>query len=400
MFISVSTYIFLMFVIFWGYCGFLILLTLANAVSGRKETPLPESGKLPSMALLIPCYNEGASIERKIRNTAALAYPAGKLEVFFLNGLSTDNTSEIIGNYCEGRAGWHLVETGCSGKVPQVNYGLEHLNGRFELVTVSDADTILEPEVLSRLAAEFVADPRVGVAGANISPAQDTLNIEKAFWLDQNVVRLLESGIYTSSIVVAPCFSFRSSFFSSFPEDCVADDIYIAFKANTEGWFSRYVQSARGEETRSPATFSQYFSHKFRKGNAYLAELLRSLYQLPRMAGWWKTIYITKFLQVAVIPWLLPYFVLSTISLFLSGPGFSKVALFALGFLFVSLLTTHFMLKSFRASHMGAKSSKRSTVAFFLVNNLILVLVGLSYPFYRQTSCYSRLPGQGEPPRK
>ena len=399
MFISVSTYIFLMFIIFWGYCGFLILLTLANAVSGRREPPLPPDETLPSMALLIPCYNEGASIERKIRNTEALSYPPEKLEIFFLNGLSSDDTAEVIRRNCAGKKNWHLVETGRSGKVPQVNCGIEQLHGRFELVTVSDADTLLEPEVLLRLAAEFASDPKVGVAGANISPAQDTLSIEKAFWLDQNVVRLLESGVYTSSIVVAPCFAFRSSFFSAFPEDCVADDIYIAFKANTEGWFSRYVQSARGEETRSPSTFSQYFSHKFRKGNAYLAELLRSLYQLPRMAGWWKTIYITKFLQVAVIPWLLPYFALSTVSLLLSGPGFSKVAVFALCFLFVSLLATHFMLKRFRATHMGAKSSKRSTIAFFVVNNLILVLVGLSYPFYRQTSCYSRLPGQAGAPQ-
>ncbi|HOX23996.1 MAG TPA: hypothetical protein PLL10_11060, partial [Elusimicrobiales bacterium] len=171
--------------------------------------------------------------------------------------------------------------------------------------------------------------------------------------------------------------------------------LYIAFKANTEGWYSRYVQGAVGEETRSPASFAQYFRHKFRKGNAYLTELLRYLYRLPEMSGWWKTIYLTKFLQIAIIPWILPYFGLATISLFLSGDGFAKVGVFAVAFLFVSLLLTHFTLKHFRVAHMNAKSSKRSTIAFFAINNLIMVLVGLSYPFYRQTSCYARLAAPG-----
>jgi len=391
MFISVSTYIFLMFVIFWGYCGFLILLAAAYAVAGRKDAALPSPERLPKMALIVPCYNEADSIGRKIDNTAFLDYPQDKLEVFFLNGLSTDGTSGVISAAIQGRKNWHLVETGKSGKIHQVNHGLALVRERFELITVSDADTLLDGDVLKKLAAEFLSDPKVAVAGANISPSDDTLSIEKSYWLDQNVVRVLESGVYTSSIVVAPCFTFRASFFDGFPEDCVADDIYIAFKANTEGWFSRYVLSARGEETRAPADFSQYFRHKFRKGNAYLAELLRYSYRLPEMSGWWKTIYLTKLFQVAIIPWILPYFGLATVSLFLSGPAFMKVAVFALAFLFVSLVITHITLKNFRVKHMKAKSSKRATVAFFVINNLIMVLVGLSYPFYRQNSCYSRL---------
>ena len=398
MFISVSTYIFLMFVIFWGYCGFLILLASAYAVAGRREAELPPAERLPKMALLIPCYNEADSIQRKIDNAALLDYPQDRLEVVFLNGLSTDATSSVISAAIRGKNNWQLVETGKSGKIHQVNHGLALLCGRFELITVSDADTLLESDVLKRLAAEFLADPKVAVAGANISPSDDTLSIEKSYWLDQNVVRVLESGVYTSSIVVAPCFTFRASFFDGFPADCVADDIYIAFKANTEGWFSRYVLSARGEETRAPADFAQYFRHKFRKGNAYLTELLRYSYRLPEMSGWWKTIYLTKLLQIAIIPWILPYFGLATVSLFLTGAGFAKVAIFALAFLFLSLVVTHLTLKNFRITHMNAKSSKRATMAFFLINNLIMVLVGLSYPFYRQNSCYSRLACKPENP--
>ena len=205
-------------------------------------------------------------------------------------------------------------------------------------------------------------------------------------------LRIIESKVYTSSIVVAPCYAYKASLIDKFPDDCVADDIYIAFKANTEGYITRYSESSTGVEIRTPKTFDDFFRHKFRKGNAYLIELFRYFYRLPHMPAWWKVIYLTKVLQLAIIPWILPYFVLSTISLVLSGPGLFQVALFAVIFLSGSLAIIWVVMRKGRAKYLGAgKAKRRNNLFLFIVGNLLLIIVGISYPFYRQTSRYEKI---------
>jgi cellulose synthase/poly-beta-1,6-N-acetylglucosamine synthase-like glycosyltransferase len=254
-------------------------------------------------------------------------------------------------------------------------------------------DAVLMPDVLNEFVNEFNSDKRVAVVGANISP-KDCLPIEERYWYDHNLLRILESMVYTSTIVVAPCYAFKSSLIEKFPEDCVADDIYIAFKANTEGYLTKYVASVKGFEIRTPSTFQDLFRHKFRKGNAFLIEIFRFFYRLPNMSGWWKTIFLTKFLQLAVMPWVLPYFLVSSMSLSFSGWGLGQVVLFGFIFLGIFFVTTSILMDKGRTIYLNTnKANKRFGFILlpFIVSNLILILVGLSYPFYRQSSSYTKI---------
>jgi cellulose synthase/poly-beta-1,6-N-acetylglucosamine synthase-like glycosyltransferase len=252
-------------------------------------------------------------------------------------------------------------------------------------------DTRLAPDALLIFATAFYRDERIAVVGANISPDR-CIPIEKYYWRDQNILRIIESGVYAASIVIAPCYAFRNGFIDRFPADCIADDIHIAFRANTEGYLTKYEESICGLELRSPQTFSEFFQHKYRKGNAYLIELFRFLYRLPHMSAWWKLIYLTKILQLVVIPWLLPYFLLSTVSLSLSGRGLFQLSLFGLLFLGVAFLITSALMKKerIRWSENG-NSEGRYSIFPFLANNIIMVIVGLSFPFFRQTASYPKL---------
>ncbi len=260
-----------------------------------------------------------------------------------------------------------------------------------KLLSAQNMDAMLSPDSLMKIVAEFNINNRVAVVGANISP-QNSIPIEENYWQDHNLLRIIESSVYTSSIVVAPCYAYRASLIDRFPDDCVADDIYIAFKANTEGYITKYVESITGTEIRTPGNASDFFQHKFRKGNAYLIELFRFFYRLPYMSGWWKVIYLTKLLQLAIIPWMLPYFLLSTISLALSGWGLFQVALFGVTLILGSLFITSFMMKECRFKYLHVTCShKRYDTMPFVIGNLILIVVGLSYPFYKQTSSYQKI---------
>jgi cellulose synthase/poly-beta-1,6-N-acetylglucosamine synthase-like glycosyltransferase len=381
----------MLLLIFWSYCGYVILLFIFSILyhpkTNNKES-LPT--ELPKIAIIIPCYNEEAYVKQKIANLKELDYQRDKLEIFFLNGPSTDKTSEEIANLIAGVPNWHLIETSCRGKINQMNYGLSKIRSNANIIVSTDMDAILEPEVLIKFVSEFNSDSKVAVVGANISP-RSFLPLEEDHWRSHNLLRILESNFYTSSIVVAPCYAYKSSLIECFPQDCVADDIFIAFKANTEGYLTKYIESARGIEVRSPASFGEFFCHKFRKGNAYLIEIFRFLYRLPYMPRYWKIIYLTKFLQLAVIPWVLPYFLLSTISIALSSKELLQFSLFSLILLFASFLLTSFLFSRGKNKYLERKSTKGSTPLYFIVNNIILILIGLSYPFYRQTSSYQKI---------
>jgi cellulose synthase/poly-beta-1,6-N-acetylglucosamine synthase-like glycosyltransferase len=53
----------------------------------------------PSVSLLVAAYNEAAVIGDKIRNSVALDYPAGKLEVVIASDGSKDATAEIVRSF-------------------------------------------------------------------------------------------------------------------------------------------------------------------------------------------------------------------------------------------------------------------------------------------------------------
>jgi cellulose synthase/poly-beta-1,6-N-acetylglucosamine synthase-like glycosyltransferase len=391
MFIITSIYFLMLFLIFWSYCGYLIVLIVVSSQSQPSGSDNRSSLMTPRIAVLIPCYNEEHYVPKKIENLKTLAYDQNKMDVFFLNGCSTDNTGLKIAELISDMENWHLIETNCKGKIGQINNGLSKISPDVDIIVNTDMDAILSSDVLSEIVRTFNSNDRIAVVGANILP-HNAIALEEKYWYLQTLLRLMESDVYISSIVVAPCYAYRPWLVKEFPADCVADDIYIAFKANTDGYLTKCIEFAKGIEVRTPKTFQDFFQHKYRKGNAYLIELLRFLYQLPQMTGWWKVMYATKFLQLVIMPWIIPFFLAATVSLSLNGWGYFQLALLGVSFLFISYLVTIFLLFRCQKRYpINGHSKKPFSPLLVLINNIILMLVSFRYPFYRQTSRYQRL---------
>jgi succinoglycan biosynthesis protein ExoA len=53
----------------------------------------------PFVSIIIPCYNEGRTIYSLLRAIAAQTYPATRLEVVIADGLSKDNTRDVIADF-------------------------------------------------------------------------------------------------------------------------------------------------------------------------------------------------------------------------------------------------------------------------------------------------------------
>lgn len=386
MFTSVSIYYFMTFLIFYAYCGYLITLHMLS-LFGKQINGYEEITSFPSLTILVPCYNEETLVKFKVENFEKVDYPKEKMKVVFLDGGSEDDTYENLQKITIGHDYIHVIKTGERGKINQLNDYLPQVDS--DIVVCTDMDAILKTDVLKRIVYGFQQDPEVGVIGAQVIP-KNCSKLETQFWDDQNVLRILESKVHSSSIVIAPCYAFRRNLLLFFPRDCVADDIYISFLANSRGCKVKYFQDAIVYETRTPANLNELITHKFRKGNAYQIELLRFLYTLPNMLPRWKLIFLTKFLQIIIMPWILIFYALSSLSLILSGIVYLKIVFVSLGILLISLIITSLLMMQQRRKISTIKG-KKPIFSLFFITNFILLINGLSFPFYKQSSKYPKV---------
>ena len=157
-------------------------------------TELPDA-ELPTIAMMVAAYNEERVIGRKIENSLALDYPADKFEILVGSDGSTDQTDRIVQSYNDPRV--KLVRLGGRNGKPLVLNGLVETT-RADIVSISDADVILEPQVMRLLARHF-KDPTVGVASASRyvlpDPSAELSDEERRYAVYTNAIKARESMV-------------------------------------------------------------------------------------------------------------------------------------------------------------------------------------------------------------
>jgi len=108
--------------------------------------------------------NEDEYLDRCLASVLGQDYPADRLEVLIYDGLSTDRSREIAGEFVAGRAGWALCENPARIQAAAWNLGIERATG--EIVGIMSGHASLGPkyltaavETLERTGAEMVGGP-------------------------------------------------------------------------------------------------------------------------------------------------------------------------------------------------------------------------------------------------
>ena len=367
----------------WTMFGYFIFVWFLGLLRSKRELTLPDNW--PMVTIIIPCFNEEGQILSKIENTKTLDYPKDQMEVIFADGGSEDDTVRLLTDAVGDDDGVRIIQCSQPGKIHQLNEALSLARG--EIIVNTDADAQLSADTLQWIAAEFARADDVWVVGAYSRPAQ-TYKVNRYYWDAQNKARFLESDAFASSIVVAPCYAFRRDLLDRFPDDVVADDIYVAFLANTRGYRTVYSRKALALEMRPPSTLLAFLPHKFRKSNAFLKESLRFIYRLPEMGTLFKILLLTRTAQQLLLPWMLLGWILiagALLTLFRFDVVFFGtiflVALLALG----SRVFASVRLPDSQPSHGFV-----TLIKGYVLTTSILLATGLSYPFFRQGSSYSR----------
>ncbi len=143
----------------------------------------------PTVAVIIPAYNEEAVIARRLENLLALDYPRERLELVVTSDASSDRTHEIV----DGFEGVKLIRNPRGGKVAAQDRAVRETEA--EIVAFSDANATWAPDALRKLVRAF-ADPDVAyAAGRLVLTAADGGNREGAYWRYEVWLREQESRL-------------------------------------------------------------------------------------------------------------------------------------------------------------------------------------------------------------
>jgi len=246
-------FLFSILVVFYSYIGYGILLYLLLKIKRlffpRFPTPLAEDFE-PEVSLVVSAYNEEDFIERKIKNSLEIDYPAGKLRWIFITDGSNDATPEIIRHHPQIVL---LHQPERKGKVAAMNRAIKHVQTPYTIF--SDANTLLNASSVREIMKHY-ADPRVGgVAGEKkiITRQKDKAAGagEGIYWKYESLLKKLDSDFYSVVGAAGELFSVKTDLFHQAAEDTIIEDFVQSLQICMEGYVIRYEPRAFAVETAS-----------------------------------------------------------------------------------------------------------------------------------------------------
>lgn len=215
-------------------------------VRGGTERRRGGAEHLPEISLVVSAWNEAGVMGAKLANSVALDYPVDRLEILIGSDGSDDGTDEIVSACGDPRV--RLVPfPERSGKASVLNRTIAQARG--ELVVLSDANTMIEPGALRKLARHF-ADPAVGAVCGNLrlhSPGRPGFE-EGGYWTYESFLKLLEGRRGVVQGANGGLYAIRRRLFRPLPAGTIVDDFVVSMRCLQAGKKVVYEPEARAHE--------------------------------------------------------------------------------------------------------------------------------------------------------
>lgn len=196
----------------------------------------------PTVTVLIPAYNEARFIADKIRDTAALDYPADRLEVLVVDDGSTDGTAEQAMSVPHPSLRVVSVSPR-GGKSAAINRGMQHARG--QIVVLTDANGSLAPGSVQAIVRCFDRPEVAVVSGRKLPVGEGAHGAgESLYWRFESALKDAEGAVGRVVGADGGIFAVRREHFRPIPDGVFADDYWIPIDALRRGLLVRQANGA------------------------------------------------------------------------------------------------------------------------------------------------------------
>jgi cellulose synthase/poly-beta-1,6-N-acetylglucosamine synthase-like glycosyltransferase len=288
-------------IVVYVYMGYPLVL----AVLQRWARPTyADPNHLPTVSLVIAAYNEEQVLHQKLQNALALQYPADRLDIVVASDGSTDATNSIAKAYHNKGVVLHEVEPR-GGKARAL--GLVVPRSRGEVVVLSDANTMYQPDALKKLVRHF-ADPTVGAVSGDVQlvdAAPSHARSEGFYYRYERWLQTMESRL--GSIIGADggMYALRRELFRPPSVGLILDDFVISMTVARLGSRVLYEPEAIAIEQGTLSSHEE-FRRKVRIVSGGIQAIRRGE-GLPRLQ---QPLLSFCYLSHKLLRWLVPCFLL------------------------------------------------------------------------------------------
>ena len=244
--------------------------------SKKEKYPGFNENDLPSVSIMIPCWNEEITVVKTIESLLALNYPQEKLFVVVIDDGSTDNTWSVVQQFVNHPQVRLLQKENEGSKFAALNYGLDNIHT--DIVGCLDADSRVDSEALRHSILPF-SNPEIMC----VVPSM-VIDQPKTFWQHMQKPEY-ELGIYMRNvfsslnslyITPGPFSIFRKSVFDKigyYIEAHHTEDLELALRMQMNGM--RIVHAPDSlVYTHGPKTWPTLLKQRVRWTYGFLRNML------------------------------------------------------------------------------------------------------------------------------
>jgi cellulose synthase/poly-beta-1,6-N-acetylglucosamine synthase-like glycosyltransferase/peptidoglycan/xylan/chitin deacetylase (PgdA/CDA1 family) len=217
----------------------------------------------PSVAVVVPAYNEAVGIEHAVRSLTQTNYPG--LDVIVVDDGSTDGTGDLV--EALGLPGVRVIRQVNGGKAAALTTGM--LATEAEVVVMVDGDTVFEPDTVTSLV-QPLADPAVGAVSGNTKVGNRSGLLGRwqhiEYVIGFNLDRRMYEVLQCTPTVPGAIGAFRRSVLvevGGVSSDTLAEDTDLTLAIGRRGHRVVYMEYARAW-TEAPSTLGGLWRQRYR----------------------------------------------------------------------------------------------------------------------------------------
>ena len=272
----------------------------------------------PTVTIVTPVFNEGKTVVQTADSFAGLNYPADKLNVVFIDDVSTDDTYVHL-LHAQERHPWMRVERNPFNMGKRLGIKRVVLSLETELVMSVDSDVIVEPDALKNMVRHLMSTGVDAVGGCVFVSNADENWLTRMqavkYWVGYMFLKNVENS-FDHVMCLSGCLTvYRREALLAIDED-VADrrflgdevkygeDRFLTRKLVERGFRTRLTFDAQCY-TKAPNRFPTYLSQQLRWRRSNMIDLITAIPHIHKFNPYVAIHYVSMGLLLLFYPLVL-----------------------------------------------------------------------------------------------